>query len=151
MSLVQAIEDLLTQDATFTAALEALELGSTGAEAVPKVLRSMRPPRSIGQEHFPCWVMEVGDIATTERAVGSCHQEAQRELLLALVWHQQDHDAAFDQREALWPLLVSLFLRNPAPDGQSTVHVDAMATDRSANHPTHITTFRLLADVTTPQ
>lgn len=151
MTLAAAIETLLTTDAEFVAGLHALKLGSTGAAATPKVLQSFRPVRSIGQEHFPCWVQEVGDITTTGRAMGSCHQDAEHELLLALVWHQQDHETAFAQRDALWGLLVALFLRNPMPDDEATVYVDAMATDRAANHPTHITTFRLLAETTTTQ
>ena len=151
MSLAAALETLLTTDPTFVAGIRALNLGSKGGAATPKALKSMRQVRSIGQEHYPCWVLEVGDATTTDRAVGSCHQGAQREILLALVWHQQNMPAAFDQREALWDLLVALFLRNPMPDAEATVYVDAMATDRNANHPTHITTFRLLADVETRQ
>ena len=151
MSLVDALETLLTTDATFVAGIRALNLGSKGDPATPKVIKSFRTLRSIGQEHFPCWAMEVGDANTTDRAVGSCHQGAQREILLGLLWHQQTPETAFDQREALWDLLVALFLRNPMPDAEATVHVDAMATDRNANPPSHITTFRLLADVETRQ
>lgn len=149
MSLHAAIATLLTTDPGLVAALSALNLGSGGGPAVPKVLKSMRPLRSIGQEHFPCWVQEVGDIQTSARAIGSCHQEAQREILLALIWHQQDPNAAFDQMAALWDVVVALFLRTPSPDGEATVHVDALVTDRYANHPTHIAVFRLLADTTT--
>jgi hypothetical protein len=150
-ALHDAIATLLATDATFVADMAALTLGSGGTAASPKVLRSFRPLGSLGQEHFPCWVLEPGDDTTTGRAVGSCHQELEVEILLGLVWHQQDPTTAYNQRLQLRDALTALLLRNPSPDGQSTVYVDAQGNDRSANHPTHITTFRLLADVTITQ
>lgn len=139
------IKTLLTSDATFVAAIRALGLGDRGEAVTPGVLRALRPLASLGQEHFPSWVMEPGDAASTGVAVGSCHQDFQVEVLLALVWHQQDPDTAYAQRLALLDVLVRLFLRNPVVGG-ATVTVDAQGNDRSANHPTHITTFRLVAE-----
>ena len=150
-ALHDAIATLLTTDAQFLADVQALGLGSSGEAVAPKVLRSFRPIASLGQEHFPAWVMEPGDDETIGRAVGSCHQDLQVEILLGLVWHQQDPDAAYYQRLDMRGPLTALFLRNPSPDGDSTVYVDAQGNDRSANHPTHITTFRLLAEVSYTQ
>lgn len=146
--LHDAIAELLKNDTEFVSDIGALGLGSNGQPATPKVLRAFRPVRSIGQEHFPCWAFEPGDDSTTGRAIGSCHQELEVEILVALVWHREDPDAAYYQRLRLREALTRLFLRNPSPDGESTVYVDAQGNDRSANHPTHITTFRLIADVT---
>lgn len=150
-ALHDAIAALLVSDAEFLADLAAMKLGSDSAAATPKVLRAYRPLRSLGQEHYPCWVMEPGDDSTTERAVGSCHQGLEVEILLALVWHQPTPDTAYRQRLQLRQALTALFLRNPCPDGDSTVYVAAQGNDRAANHPDHITTFRLLADVTITQ
>lgn len=150
-TLHDAIAQLLTTDTEFVADIGALELGSQGAAAVPKVLRAFRAVRSIGQEHYPCWAMQPGSDETTGRAIGSCHQELEVEILIGLVWHQPDPDTAYYQRLDLRGAITSLFLRNPSPDGESTVYVDAQVGDGAANHPTHITTFRLLADVTINQ
>jgi len=139
------IAALLAGDAAFLADIQALGLGENGEAMAPSLLRGFRPVASIGQEHFPCWVMELGDTGSTGVAVGACHQDFQGELLLALVWHQQDPDTAYQQRLGLLPALVRLFLRNPLM-GDAAVTVDAQANDRSANHPTHITTFRLLVE-----
>lgn len=146
-ALHDAIAAMLVADTTFLADLHALTLGSSTDSVTPQVLRAMRPLGSLGQEHFPCWVMEPGDDETTERAIGSCHQGVQAEILLHLVWHQQDETLAYYQRLDLRAALTALFLRNPCPDGLSAVYVDAQGNDRAANHPTHITSFRLLADV----
>lgn len=146
-----AIAALLIGDAQFVADVKALGLGINGEAVTPKVLRSFRPFGSLGQEHFPSWMLEPGDDSTFERAVGSCHQGVETEILLALVWHQEDPDTAYRQRLKLRAALTSLFLRNPMVDGDCAVHVDAQGNDRAANHPTHITTFRLLADVTYTQ
>lgn len=150
-ALHDAIAQMLITDAQFVADLQAMNLGTHSTAATPKVMRSFRPLRSLGQEHLPAWMLEPGDDSTFERAVGSCHQGVETEILLALVWHQQDPDTAYRQRLQLREALTALFLRNPAPDGECTVYVEAQGNDRAANHPTHITTFRLLADVTYTQ
>lgn len=146
-ALHAAIEALLLTDATFVAAVQALNLGSAGTAATPTLLHAFRPFRSIGQEHYPCWLLEPGDDQSVEEAIGSCHQTFETEILLALVWHQQDHETAYTQRLALLDELVRLFLRNPRPGDIADTRVDAAGNDRSANHPTHVITFRLLADV----
>ena len=142
-----AIKTLLVDDAQFTASLQALGLGRNGSAVVPGVLKSFRPLKSLGAEHFPSWLLEPGDDTSIEESVGSHRQVFETEVLLGFVWHQQDFDTAFDQRTALLALLVELFLRNPRPGDIADVRVDSSASDRNANHPTHITTFRLLATV----
>lgn len=146
--LHDAIAALLITDAQFVADIGALGLGSNGQAATPKVLRAFRAVRSIGQEHYPCWAIQPGSDETTGRAIGSCHQELEVEILIGLVWHQPAPDKAYYQRLDLRSAITSLFLRNPSPDGESVVYVAAQVGDAAANHPDHITTFRLLADVT---
>jgi hypothetical protein len=136
-ALKDAIAALLLTEAEFLADLQAIGLQTTGAAAAPaEVLKGFRPIVSIGQEHYPCWLMESGDDQLSQESIGSLCTQYETEILLGLVWHQQDRDTAVDQRDALLPALVRLFLR-----------VDARGNDRAANHPTHIVTFRLLADV----
>ena len=139
---------LLTGDAEFVAELAALALPSNGALTAPtKVVKGFRPLQLLGQENYPCWVLESGDDQLTEEAVGSQRQIYESEILLSLVWHQQNRETAVDQRDALLPALVGLLLRNPVLS-DCGMRVDARGNDRNANHPTHVVTFRLLADVT---
>jgi hypothetical protein len=146
-ALKDAIAALLLTEAEFLADLQAIGLQTTGAAAAPaEVLKGFRPIVSIGQEHYPCWLMESGDDQLSQESIGSLCTQYETEILLGLVWHQQDRDTAVDQRDALLPALVRLFLRNPAPAGCG-IRVDARGNDRAANHPTHIVTYRLLADV----
>lgn len=143
--LHDALATLLTTDVAFVAAVRALNLGARGVAATPEVVRGFRDWKKIPQERFPCWVMEPGDSQTTEQGVGSCHYVQEAEALLALVWHQQDHDTAYNQRLALEDDLSRLFLRNPRPGDIADTIVDASGNDRQANHPFHIVTFRLLS------
>lgn len=147
-ALKAAVIELLLNDAEFIADMAALSLQTSGPDAAPdEVLKGFRPFAAIGQEHYPCWVIESGDDVSIEEAIGSCHQTFETELLLAIVWHQQFREIAVDQRDGLLPALVRLFLRNPAP-ADCGIRVDARGNDRSANHPTHVATFRLVAEVT---
>lgn len=147
-ALKAALAALLTSDAEFVAEIAALGLPSNGALAAPtKVLKGFRSPQAIGQENYPCWLLESGDDQLTEEAIGSQRQIYESELLLGLVWHQQARETAIDQRDALLPALVRLLLRNPVL-ADCGMRVDARGNDRGANHPLHIVTFRLLADVT---
>jgi hypothetical protein len=143
--LHDAIATLLVTDASFVAAVRALGFGATGAAATPQVVRGMRDWRKIPQERLPCWVLEPGDSQTTDQGIGSCHYVQEAEALLALVWHQQDHDTAYNQRLALEDDLSRLFLRNPRPGNVADTVLDASGNDRQANHPFHIVTFRLLS------
>lgn len=146
-TLHDGIADLLATDATFVAAIQAMGFGTNGEAVTPQVIRAFRPIGSLGQEDMPCWALEPGDDDTAGRAVGSCHQDLDVEILLGFVWHQQDPETAYYQRLDLREALTQLFLRNPAPAGDSTVYVEAQGNDRAANHPTHIATFRLRAEV----
>lgn len=147
VALKAAIRDLLLGDAQFLADMAALGLQTTGAAAAPaKVLKGFRPLAAIGQENYPCWVLESGDDALAEESIGAQYALYESEVLLAVVWHQQDYAAAVDQRDGLLQVLVNLFQRNPAPAGCG-IRVTARGNDRSATHPTHVATFRLMADV----
>lgn len=146
-ALKTAVIDLLLHDATFVAAMAALRLASDGSATAPgAVFKGFRKIASMGQEHYPCWAIESGDDNSSEESIGSFRQVFETELLLGLVWHQPDREMAVDQRDGLLAPLVELFLRNPAP-ANCGIRVDARVNDRSANHPTHVVTFRLLADV----
>lgn len=145
--LHDAIAQLLATEATFVASLQPLNLGSRNVPATPQVVRGFQDWRKIPQERFPCWVMEPGDAQTNEQALGACHLAQEVECLLALVWHQQVNETAYNQRLAIEDELIRLFLRNPVPGGIADTWVDASGNDRQANHPFHIVTFRLLAQL----
>lgn len=150
-ALHDAIAELLVTDAEFLDDIAAIKLGRNHTAATPKVLRSFRPIQSLGQEHYPAWLLEIGDDESVGRAIGNCHQDFRSEVLLGLVWHQQDYEVAYHQRLQVVPALVRLFLRNGAPVGSAGIEVDAVGNDRAINHPTHIMTVRLLADVSIQQ
>lgn len=145
--LHDGLATLLTTEATFVAAVRALNFGTGGTAATPGVVRGMRDWRKIGQERFPCWVLEPGDSQTVEQGLGSCHIVQEAETLLALVWHQQDHDTAYNQRLSIEDDLARLLMRNPRPGNAGDTWLDGSANDRQANHPFHIVTFRLLSQL----
>ena len=146
-ALKAAISDLLLNDAEFVADMQALGLQTSGAPAAPSmILKGYRPLKAIGQERYPCWVIESGDDESIEESIGSGFQRFETEILLTLIWHQEDPETSVDQRDGLLPALVRLFLRNPSP-ADCGIRVDARGNDRNVNHPTHMATFRLLAEV----
>lgn len=145
---VTALETLLTTDEAFVEHMEALGLGSAGAEVVPQVIRANRPLSTLGQERFPAWVIELGDVGLETLAEGSSdflalggrYQGVGRDILLALVWHQQDVPTAFGQRMGLEEPLIDLLLRNPdlGLANVTAAYVSSISPDRGANHPTQV-------------
>lgn len=139
----EAIEALLRDDAAFQADIAALGLGTTGAAAHPKIIKAFRPPEQIGAEHLPAFVLEKGDSQTavltnagTEHSViGFVQQGMGTEIYIGLVWHQQAHDRAYEQRLGLENAFVELFLRNPDPGGAVLAWVSQVEFDRGALHP----------------
>lgn len=148
-AILAAIAGLLTTDPTLVAALRTLNLGSLGSDAVPQtIVRGNRPMQSLGQEKYPCWIVELDDLEIESLAQGSAsflamngsYQGVARNIRLALVWHQPDPDTAFGQRKGLEEPLVQLFLRqlDLGITGVTAAYVSRIEPDRGANHPTQI-------------
>lgn len=150
-AIVAAVTSLLETDPVFVAAMQALGLGSLGAAAVPQVIEGNQPLASLGKEHFPAWVIELGDIDTDSLTegnpefltIGSRYQGMAMDVPIALVWHQQQRATAFSQRTKLLKPVVQLFLRNNQPGGCSQAYVSGAIPDRAANHPLQVWAFNL--------
>lgn len=150
-----ALATLLATDAQFIADMAALKLGTTGTAAVPKVLQGNRPFEQLGQEHYPCWLLEADDDVGQAGSngadgagivIGSHQQDWSFGLQLALVWHAQDYAAAQVQRDGVLPALVRLLLRNPDLSNTCDLaFVERADHDRGMRHPTHTIVFGLHA------
>lgn len=149
-----ALAGLLRTDPQFVAALQAAGLGNTGAAVLPKVIEGNRPFDSLGQEHYPCWVMDDGDSRgagygneggdMAGLVLGSHQQDWQDDIELALVWHQQKFETALAQRRAVKRALVRLLLRHPDLGADAAMaYVVEILSDRSFRHPTHAMAFRI--------
>ena len=134
---------LLTGEATFVAAVNAL-VGQT----VSRTVRSNTPFAELGRlgtQDLPCWVVEQSDgaaqpIANDEDAfgtIGNHEQGFQSQVLIALVWKQQDRDAAANVRAELPTLVARLFMRNAQPGGIVGAWLASWEPDRGALHPFH--------------
>lgn len=151
---LDALELLLTTEATFVAALQALNLSSTGTPAIPQVLRGNRPLSQIPQELFPCWVIEHATFEPNElvqggdfQTLGTHAQGMRARFPVTLVWHQQDHTDAFNQRAGLaWPTC-QLFLRNPDPGGVVLAWFDRSESEMGAQHPLQVWRAEIVADL----
>lgn len=155
-AVYDALVLLLSTDAQLAADLQALNLGTAAPlNVTPGVVKGNRPFQSIGQEHYPAWVIEAGDAQASGigneddpggLVIGCDRQTAQAEILLALIWHQQDPAMAYDQRLALHGAVTRLMLRNPTlTESAQLAWLDSMNNDRQAAHPTHVAMFRVLA------
>ncbi|MGH8083870.1 MAG: hypothetical protein ACREPV_01160 [Lysobacter sp.] len=151
--IVDALETLLTTDPQFVAELQALNLGTAGGVATPTVLRSNRRFEQIGQEHYPCFVIDAGDGAGQDGgndgggdaaglSLGSCSQDWAEDFDLAFVWINQDHAASLGQRRAVFTAVVRLLLRNPDLNRAVTLaYVAQAANDSNQRHPTHFSSY----------
>lgn len=150
-----ALRRLLAEDATLADDLARLALGSRGDAPVPEVIEGNQPFASLGPERFPAWVLEAGDSSAAPLGpddddqglvIGSHRQGFQAEILLALVWHQQDPARAYQQRVALHDIVARLLLRHPSLDeAVELAWLAGMNNDRQAAHPLHVAQFRVLA------
>lgn len=150
-----AIASLLATDATFVAAMQALNLGTTGADSTPGVKRGNQPLGSLGQEHFPSWFIEAGDAVAAAVVdggdpaglyIGDARQSFVVDIPLALVWHQQDRETAHAQRLGLLSPLAKLIARNPTLGGAAVnAWVASANNDRQAAHPLHVAQFVISA------
>lgn len=147
-----ALLALLTTEADFTADLAALGLGTTGTAVVPKAMKGNRRFEQIGQEHYPCWLTDAGDLHGASAdggngdaaglSLGSTQQDFTGDIELCLVWHQQDYDRSVDQLDALTPALARLLLRHPDLDGACIqCFLASVQTDRNYRHPLHVAAF----------
>ena len=150
-ALHEAIIARLGADAAFGAALTArIDEGGIGLKSLPTVLRSNLAFEDIRQIHasrLPCWVIEAGGaiagpltgLTEDERGLtlGGGTQAWRCEVLLGLVWHENDRERAYTQRLRLATLVPDLFLRNPdlGVDNCAGCLVVETEPDQGLNHP----------------
>lgn len=136
------MQTLLTGDATFVAGVQGV-LGT-----MPTVLRGNPPFQQIPAGQWPCWVIEQGDgnaHAVSEAGgsfltIGTREAQFQSDLMLALVWKNDNREAAAAQRAQLPALLARLLLRNPQPGGVLGAWLQEWKPDRAALHPAQLWT-----------
>lgn len=139
-AFADGVRALLTGDATFAAAVTSV-IG-----IAPQVLRGNPPFQAIPTGMWPCWVVEQGDgtaHAVSEHGgsfltIGAGEAQFQSDVLLALVWKNDDREAAAVQRAQLSKLLVQLLLRNPQPGGILAGWLQDWKPDRAALHPVQL-------------
>ena|SRR5690242_18094817 len=137
-----ALRALLTDDVTFAAGVRDV-IGTA-----PCVIRGNPSFQQIPAGQWPCWVIEQGDgeaNAVSEGGgsfltIGAREAQFQSDLMLALVWKNDDREAAADQRALLPALLAQLLLRNPQPGGVLAAWLQAWKPDRAALHPVQLWT-----------
>lgn len=132
--------------AAFHANLKALLLADTGlsgwatthfAKALTAVDGNV-PVEVIRDDELPALIFELGD-GTSSILVGGHSQDSASDLLLALVWHEEDPAAAFAQRTALPELLVQAVMADPTLGGTvDGAWVNAWEPDRAVYHPRHV-------------
>jgi hypothetical protein len=154
-----ALLSLLTTDPQFTAAMEALGLGTRNTAVVPKVINGNRRYDQVGDEHLPCWINDAGDMQGEDlgndgggqagRVIGSSQQDWGSDIELALLWNQQDMTRSVEQTDKVPLALVRLLLRNPDLGGTCTdAYVAEFQTDRNLSHPKHGLYARLRVNTT---
>lgn len=145
VDLHNGLAQALTTEPTFVADMQALQLGAQNEATAPKVLRAKQKAKP-HQSHWPCWVMEVGDLseqdisngAAEPLAIGSVSQSFAIQTPVWLFWHQPDNETAYRQRQGLTEPLVRLCLRIRKFGGVGTTRVIKVQPDYASNHPTQV-------------
>ena len=133
-----AVADLLMNEAMFVDEITAL-IGS----APKSVLRANTPWERLAGHALPCFVIEQGDgkggsnsnQADAGQVIGHQEQQFSSELMIALLWNEQDRDTAGVQRTELPGIFARLFLRNPVPGNCDGAWLDQWIPDRGVQHP----------------
>lgn len=138
-----AIAALLTQDALFAQDLTALALGANNGALVPRVIEAFRTPQQVPQQHYPAFLLEKGDSEAESigndgggfGVIGYTQQSMATDVLIGLVWHQQDHSRAYRQRLGIERAFIDLFLRHADAGGATLAYVRRVDFDRGGLHP----------------
>lgn len=137
-----AMHALLRADVQLNAAL-----ASVLQQPVLNVLASNMPVASIPTDMQPCWIIEQGDGITESLSndtsdgglvIGLSQQQFGSDIEIALLWQEQDREAAARQRSLLPTLIAQLMLRNPQPGGIDFAQLTGWEPDRGIHHPQHI-------------
>lgn len=159
LPVATALAHLLATEPEFVAEIRTLGLGSHLDKLVPQVILGNRRFEQLPSSDMPAWVLDAGDADAADAAggfgdpagmvIGTSQQSWNVDIELALVWHQQDYDAAVRQRLGLLPALVRLLLRNPDLGGTCGLAMVTRAiNDRAGRHPTHAAAFAITASTT---
>lgn len=153
-AFTDALRSLLTEEATFAAAVAAL-IG----KPVVRVLRSNTPWEQIGVAQLPCFVIEQGDGQASGwgtgddsgMVIGHSGQGFTSELDVCLLWTEQDRDTAADQRAQLPEIVAQLLLRNPQPGGVNGAWLQEWTPDQGVRHPMQCWACRIRANYEIPR
>lgn len=146
-TIFTAIKGLLQADEPFLADIRALGLGKIGEEADLTVLGGLRPAAQVPQQKYPAALLDLGDSEAEALSnggsefsvIGFTQQGMAADILIGLIWHQQDRDTAVAQRLGINAAFVDLFLRHPDPGGAVLAWVRRVDHDRGGVHPTQTT------------
>lgn len=151
-----ALAVLLTTDPFFVEDIEAIGLGAAGQIVVPGMWYAFRDPRQIHTSKLPLFVLEKGDSdaqavlndGNTFGVMGFSQQDMATDILVGMIWHQPDHDTAYQQRLKIEPAFLDLMLRHPDVGGAVQAWVRHIQFDRGALHPTHTAVVSIRVEYT---
>jgi len=97
---------------------------------------------------MPALIFELGN-AELEIEVGNYSQTAQAEMLLAVVWHEDDPARAFAQRLALPDLMAKAVMSDHVLAGAvDGAWLSKWESDKGVNHPRHVVRFTISGEFT---
>lgn len=103
------------------------------------------PVKTLAKSKLPALVFELGDGDNSED-VGNRIQSPETEMLLAVIWNEQDSGGAFTQRVTLPDLMIQALMVDGTLGGAvSGAWVSGWEPDRAANHPLHVMRFTVTA------
>lgn len=113
--------------------------GNFGRPFTPKVAN--RPLKLLDPKDDPHLILELGD-GSNALEVGGYAQMPQVEVLVGVLWTEDDYERAFGQATELTDLMIRAVMLDPSLGGAvEAAWVSKFESDRNANHPRHSANF----------
>lgn len=115
-------------------------LASTAPGATWSLIEGNLPVKRIESHKIPGIGYEIGDAEVQRQTNGI--SEISAAINVFFVWHEDDHSAAFSQRQSLIEHMVSALMDKPTlNDAVAGAWIEGMTPDRNIFHPRHSLLF----------
>ncbi len=95
----------------------------------------------ISTKKLPALIIEIGDFESAPQVSG-VSQTTEQDLPFSIVWHEDDDDAAFNQRTPLSRLIIQAVMADHTlGNNVEAAWISEGQSDQNAYHPTHVMRF----------
>ena len=102
-------------------------------------IKGNKPVALVAPDTLPVIVCELGDGTSEAETLGGDIDITEAQFELAMLWQEQDTEAAFAQRAELATHFIKAVMRDATLGGAcAAAHIERWSSDRGANHPNQL-------------